>query len=149
MRSRIKLHPLFFVSFALMSAGALLRLLAPNKYETPFLGGINIKQLHANLKPLLKLTAFFVSLLIAMIGLLWVASEPLTQVMFGVAYTFDSIGDTSLLSTFFCKGDTPSFRLHLISTHTSSRFPKINPNDTHQVDILVPSSLSYPLDVPI
>ena len=34
MRSRVKLHPLFFVSFALMGAGALLRLLAPNKYET-------------------------------------------------------------------------------------------------------------------
>ena len=34
MRSRVKLHPLFFVSFALMGAGALLRLLAPNKYES-------------------------------------------------------------------------------------------------------------------
>ena len=34
MRSRAKLHPLFFVSFALMGAGALLQVLAPNKYET-------------------------------------------------------------------------------------------------------------------
>ena len=34
MRSRVKLHPLFFVSFALMGAGALLQVLAPNKYET-------------------------------------------------------------------------------------------------------------------
>ena len=67
----------------------------------PFLGGINIKQLHANLKPLLKLTAFFVSLLIAMIGLLWVASEPLTQVMFGVAYTFDSVGTIVFLSMIY------------------------------------------------
>lgn len=67
----------------------------------PFLGGINIKQLHANLKPLLKLTAFFVSLLVAMIGLLWVASEPLTQVMFGVAYTFDSVGVIVFLSMIY------------------------------------------------
>ena len=34
MRSRVKLHPLFFVSFALMGAGALLQVLAPNKYES-------------------------------------------------------------------------------------------------------------------
>ena len=34
MRSRIKLHPLFFVSFALMGAGALLQVLAPNKYKS-------------------------------------------------------------------------------------------------------------------
>ena len=34
MRSRTKLHPLFFVSFALMGAGALLQMLAPNKYKT-------------------------------------------------------------------------------------------------------------------
>ena len=67
----------------------------------PFLGGINIKQLHANLKPLLKLITFFVSLLIAMIGLLWVASEPLTQVMFGVAYTFDSVGAIVFLSMIY------------------------------------------------
>ena len=67
----------------------------------PFLGGINIKQLHTNLKPLLKLIAFFVSLLIAMIGLLWVASEPLTQVMFGVAYTFDSVGAIVFLSMIY------------------------------------------------
>ena len=34
MRSRTKLHPLFFVSFALMGAGALLQVLAPNKYKS-------------------------------------------------------------------------------------------------------------------
>lgn len=34
MRSRAKLHPLFFVSFALMGAGALLQVLAPNKYKS-------------------------------------------------------------------------------------------------------------------
>ena len=36
-----------------------------------------------------------------MIGLLWVASEPLTQVMFGVAYTFDSVGTIVFLSMIY------------------------------------------------
>lgn len=67
----------------------------------PFLGGINIKQLRANLKPLFKLIAFFVSLLVAMMGLLWVASESLTKVMFGATYAFDSIGAIVFLSMIY------------------------------------------------
>lgn len=67
----------------------------------PFLGGINIKQLRANLKPLFKLIAFFVSLLVAMMGLLWVASESLTKVMFGATYAFDSVGAIVFLSMIY------------------------------------------------
>lgn len=67
----------------------------------PFLGVINVSNLRKNISPFVKICLFFLLTLVFMMGILVIASEPLTKLLFAKAYPLSSIGAVAFLSMSF------------------------------------------------